>query len=93
MAADTKGLSQNLEGSKLRLFFQGGEISDVVLVSVNIHENCAFGDDHADFFYELMSTNRPDKYRSNEKKTPKPIYASDFKLLDRWEALDSMGGY
>ena len=93
MATDAKGLSQNLEGSKLRLFFQEGEVSDVVLVSVNIHEGCAFGDDRADFFYELISTNRPDRYRGNETTSPKPIYASEFRFLDRWEALDSMGGH
>ena len=92
MATDTKGLSHDLAGRKLRLFFQEGEVADVVLVSVNIHENCAFGDDHADFFYELISTNQPEKYQSGEAKTPKPIYVSEFKSLERWEPLDSMGG-
>jgi len=92
MATDTKGLSQNLEGRKLRLFFHGGEICEVFLVSVNIHENCPFGDDYADFFYRVISTNRPGNYRCDEAKSPKPLYAAEFKYLDRWKPADSMGG-
>jgi hypothetical protein len=93
MATDAKGLTQSLEGKKLRLFFQGGEICDVILVSVNVHESCPFCDGYADFFYDVISTNRPDKYKGDEKKVPKPCYAAEFAFLDRWENLEAIGGH
>ncbi len=93
MAIDTKGLSRNLEGKKLRLFFRGGEVCEVILVSVNTHENCTFEDSYGDFFYDVISTNRPDKYKGGETKIPKPMYAAEFEFLDRWENLDAIGGH
>ena len=92
MPTDTKGLSQNLEGKRLRLFFRDGEICDAILVSVNVHENCSFGDGYADFFYDVISTNRPDRYKGDEPKIPKPVYAAEFEFLDHWESLDAIGG-
>jgi len=93
MATDTKGLSQELAGRKLRLYFQDREICEAILVSVDVHENCPFGDDYADFVYDIISTNRPDKYKTDKANKPKPVYAAAFKFLDRWEFLDSIGGY
>jgi len=93
MVTDTKGLSRSLEGAKLRLFFQGGEVCEAILLSVNVHEDCRFGDEHADFFYDVVSSNRLDKYREDKAKTPKPVYSSEFKYLDRWELVDSMGAH
>ena len=87
---DTKGLSSNLEGKKLRLFFDEGEICEAVLLSINVHEDCSFGDDHADFYYDVISSNRPDRYK-DARNAPKRVYAAEFKHLDRWELLDSNG--
>jgi len=60
-ASDTKGLTPEIEGKKLRLFFDGGEICEVVLLTVNIHENCSFGDDYADFYSDVISSNKPER--------------------------------
>ncbi|HVA18084.1 MAG TPA: hypothetical protein VMV59_10290 [Candidatus Dormibacteraeota bacterium] len=90
MPIDTKGLTRDVEGKKLRLFFDGGEICEVVLLTVNVHENCSFGDDYADFYYDVISSNRPDRYK-DARKTPKPVYTAEFKHLNRWELLDSNG--
>lgn len=89
MAIDTKGLTRDLEGRKLRLFFDGGEVCEVVLLSVNVHENCRFSDDYADFFYDVISSNKPEKYKDDAKKTPKPAYSAEFKHLNHWEPLES----
>jgi hypothetical protein len=82
---DTKGLSNDLKGKKLRLFFQGGEVCEAVLLLVDIHENCEFGDDYADLVYDVMSTNRPEKYDLSGTKNP--VYSAQFSHLDKWELI------
>ncbi|HLV97014.1 MAG TPA: hypothetical protein VKS44_17610 [Candidatus Acidoferrales bacterium] len=92
MATDTKGLSRQLEGRKLRLFFEGGEICEAVLLAVDVHEHCPVGDDYAEFYYDVICSNKPEKYKVVIKKTPKPVFAAEFKCLSGWELLDSNGG-
>jgi hypothetical protein len=84
---DTKGLTNDLKGKELRLFFQGGEICEAILLLVDVHENCQFGDDYADFVYEIISTNQPEKYKDDQVRIPKPVYSTEFSYLDRWEII------
>jgi hypothetical protein len=92
MVTDTKGSTSDLEGRKLRFYFCDGEICEATLLTVDVHENCPFGDDYADFVYDVKSTNRPEKYERDRNKDPKPVYSAEFAYLDHWEIVDSAGG-
>jgi hypothetical protein len=85
---DTKGLTKDLEGKKLRLYFHGGEVCDAKLLLVDVHENCPFGDDYADFIYDVISTNQPGKYDGHDSKEPSSVYSAEFGHLERWEILE-----
>jgi hypothetical protein len=80
---DSQGLTKDLEGKKVRLFFRGGDCEATPLTVA-----VPFGDD---LIHEVISTNRPKKYESGKSKNPRSVYSAEFPYLDHWELIDSAG--
>jgi len=78
---DTKGLTRDLEGQRVRLFFRGGD-GEASPLTVAV----PFGDD---LINELISTTRPKKYESDKGK--RSAYSAEFPYLDHCELIDSAG--
>ncbi len=78
MATDTKGLSRELEGKVLRVYFKDGVVDEIRLVAFELHENCQFGDEYRGIIYDLIHTNRPD------------VYMKDPKSCSFWAELDDI---
>jgi len=85
MTIDTKGLSPELEGKALRIFFQDGEIAEIKLVHFDLLENCEFGDHSEGIIYDLMKTNRPEIYKANPTTS---AHWADFTEIEKFELVD-----
>ena len=85
MATDTKGLSRDFEAKVIRVFFKGGEIAEVKLVSFDLHENCPFGDSYAGIVYDVIQTNRPQSYKTDPNLG---AFWADFAEIDKFELVD-----
>ncbi len=84
MATDTKRLGPELEGKVLRVFFKGGEIVELKLLSFDVHENCKFGDSYAGIIYHLIQTNRPEEYMNPEAFA----FWSDLTEIEKFELVN-----
>jgi len=84
MATDTRGQAREHEGLRLRVYFAGVEVSEIKLVHVEVHENCEYCEGYAWFVYDLISTNRPELY-----KTPAGgcAYSGKFENIERFEVI------
>ena len=84
MATYTHGEAPQHEGLQLRVYFAGGEVSEIKLVHVEVHENCEYCEGYAWFVYDLISTNCPELY-----KTPAGgcAYSSKFEKIERFEVI------
>jgi hypothetical protein len=84
MATDTKGLSPELEGKVLRVFFKDGEIAELKLLWFDLHENCKIGDYYAGIIYDLIQTNRPEEHTD-----PKAVvFWADFTEIEKFELVN-----
>ena len=79
---DTRGLSPQLEGKKLRVYFIDGEVCEVKLLSLELHENCHLCDGYTGFIYDLLSTNRPEEYTTEASSS---AYWGNFEDIERVE--------
>ena len=86
MATDTKGLSRELEGKVVRIYFQNGEIAEVKLVSFDLHKNCPFGDEYAGIIYDVIKTNRPEIYKVDPATCG---FWAEFQNIEKFELIDS----
>jgi hypothetical protein len=84
MATDTKGLSPELEGKVLRIFFKDGVIAELKLLHFDLHENCEYCDGYAGIIYDLIQFNHP-------KDFPVPKSAccwADFTEIEKFELVN-----
>jgi|GEM_PF-5735528 len=88
---DTRGLTADLQGKQLRLFFRDGEVCDVKLAMVEVHEDCHLCEGYAGIIYDLISTNRPERYRANYEKYEKFSCWANFEDIERFETLNVLG--
>ena len=85
MATDTKGLSPELEGKVLRVFFKDGEIAELKLLIFELHENCKYCDGYAGIIYDVIQTNRPKDFP--DQKT-KPCWWADLTNIEKFEIVN-----
>jgi hypothetical protein len=84
MAIDTHGLSAQHEGKRLRMRFADGEVSEIKLLNLEVHENCEFCIGYALFLYDIISTNRTDRYK---KLSGSCVYSAELKDVESFEVL------
>ncbi len=84
MPTDTHGLSAEHEGKRLRMHFLDGEVCEIKLLHFEVHENCEFCEGYAWFMYDIISTNRPDRYNDLSGKC---AYSSQFEEIESFEVL------
>ena len=59
MLVDTKGLSQDYEGKRVRVEFSDGEIAEVKIIEVALPNKYDNTPESWGIVYDLISTNRP----------------------------------
>ncbi len=84
MAADTHGLTSDLEGKVIKVFFKDGEICNLKLLHLDIHEDCPHCSGYAGIIYDLVGTNRPEKY------TLPPVKSAFWADLDEIEHFETV---
>lgn len=85
MAIDTKGLTRNIEGKTLRVWFPCGEVALIRVSWVDVHENCSECSGYAGIIYDIIETNRPERYKKNPCNS---AYWSEFPDIQKWELVD-----
>jgi len=84
MATDTHGLLPEYEGKRLRMYFGDGETCEMKLLNVEVHEDCEFCDGYAWFIYDVISTNRPERYKAPPGRA---VYCGRFEDIERFEVI------
>jgi hypothetical protein len=84
MATDTKGRGPEREGKRVRMHFVNGEVCEMKLCLVEVHENCQFCDGYAWFVYDVISTNRPELYKILPGNAS---FAGRFEDIEHFEVL------
>jgi hypothetical protein len=82
---DTKGLTQAVEGHKLRVEFFDGEIALIRLVAVDVHDDCHLCPGYAGIIYDILETNQPARYEKNPQGSS---YWSEFPNIEKWTLVD-----
>ena len=85
MAIETKGITRTLEGKTLRVWFSADEIVIIRISSVEVHEDCNLCSGYAGIIYDILQTNRPERY---EKNPANAAYWSEFPDIQKWELVD-----
>jgi len=66
------------------MYFMDGEVSEIKLLHLDVHENCELCEGYASFIYDIKSTNRPDRYKALWDKS---TYSGRFEDIKRFEVL------
>ena len=64
--------------------FVDGEVSDIKLLHFEVHENCEFCDGYEWFVYDVLSTNRPERYKD---PLASAAYSGRFEDIESFEVL------
>jgi hypothetical protein len=85
LPTDTKGITRTHEGKTLRVWFPAGEIAIIRVGTVDVHEDCSECSGYAGSIYDIVETNRPERYKGNPINS---TYWSEFPDIQRWELIE-----
>ena len=72
------------EGKRLRMYFVGGEVSEIKWVHVDVHENGEYCEGYASFLYDLIATDRPGLCKAPAGGC---AYSGKFQGIERFEVI------